>query len=168
MTASPSRPSKSLRLSQNELNQPSASKNAQKKTPKLGRTRSASVDEVVASPRRSLRRSSIDEISEDNTENQKPRTRGKAASISQLPVITEEEKDKSKPGARSKASSVENYTTTRRLTRRQASLIKGVETPSSVTAQDDSDTEKTLEVDAIDPIKLLDKEPFQGKKKYIL
>ncbi|XP_018577451.1 protein ELYS isoform X2 [Anoplophora glabripennis] len=165
VTASPSRPSKSLRFSRDktdELDQSSTSKDIQKKTRKLRRTRSASVDEVVASPRRSLRRSSVDEKSEDSAESQKLRIRGKTTSVSQLPVITEEEKDKHKPRARNKASSVENYTTTRRLTRRQASFIKGVETPSSVTAQDDSDTEKLVDVDAIDPITLLHKEPFQG------
>lgn len=165
MTASPSRSSKLLR-SQNEfagLNQPSTSKEPKKETSKLRRTRSSSVDEVVASPRRSLRRASMDEKSEDSFENHKTKTRGKALSVSQLPAITEEVKDKIKSCSKSKASSVEDYTTTRRLTRHQASLIKGIETPSSVTARDDSDVEKTLDVDAIDPIKLLDKEPFQGK-----
>lgn len=165
MTASPSRSSKLLHLPNEftELNQASTSKSIKKETPKLRKTRSASVDETVASPRRSLRRSSIEEKSEDSTENNKTRARGKASSVSQLPVITEEIKDIREQGPGIKPSSVEDYTTTRRLTRRQASLIKGIETPSSVTAQDDSDVEKILDVDAIDPIKLLDKEPFQGK-----
>ncbi|KAJ8964808.1 hypothetical protein NQ314_004615, partial [Rhamnusium bicolor] len=149
-----------------ELNKPSTSSETKRETTlPLRRTRSASVDEIKPiSRKRSLRSSSIDEKTEENVEGHKPKTKGKAASVSHLPVISEENKERSKVGHRSKSNStVEAYATSRRLTRRQANLVKGIETPSSVTAQDDSDMDKSLEIDTIDPIKLLDKEPFQGK-----
>ncbi|KAJ8980297.1 hypothetical protein NQ317_005217 [Molorchus minor] len=145
-----------------DFSQPSTSKDPDPEPPRNPRrTRSASVDETIPSVRkRSLRRSSTEEKSDEEV---KTKVRGKASSVSQLPVISEENKaNKSRPRGRA-SSSIDAYATTRRLTRRQASMVKGMETPSSVTAQDDSDVEKVLDVDAIDPIKLLDKEPFEGK-----
>ncbi|KAJ8920902.1 hypothetical protein NQ315_015695 [Exocentrus adspersus] len=165
MTASPTGISKSLRSSQNEiinLDQSNSSVGGKSlASVQIRKTRSASVDEVIPSPRRrSTRRTSAEEKSEDSIETTRRKTRTRAASVSQLPAIKEEGKG-AKPRSRAN-SAIESYATARRLTRRQASMIKGMETPSSVTARDDSDVEKAVDVDAIDPIKLLDKETFQG------
>ncbi|KAG5885554.1 hypothetical protein JTB14_007634 [Gonioctena quinquepunctata] len=123
----------------------------------LRRTRSASVTEVKTYSRKrvSKRSSSVDEKVEDCVLEPKPKPTSKARSVSQMPIISEELKG----GKYTK----ENYTTSRRMTRKQASMMKGIPTPTDVTAEDDSGSEKTIDVEDFDPIMLLEKEHFQGE-----
>lgn len=88
----------------------------------------------------------------------KRQMRTRANSVSQLPIIEEEPKFKGKKPARAR-SALETYTTSRRLTRKQASMVKDISS-SDVKAEDISEVE---EDDVFDPIKLLDKEPFKGE-----
>lgn len=126
------------------------------------------MDEVKTySRKRSLRSTSIDDKEEtinktkEDEEVAKPKSRAKAHSVSHMPVISEETRPK--PRKRSRAgSALETYTTSRRLTRRQADIIKGIPTPTDVTAEDASEVEEQVDLDVFDPINLLDKEPFKG------
>lgn len=83
--------------------------------------------------------------------------------MSNLPVIDEESKSRKHSSNRSVFS---DYASSRRLTRKQASMLKDIPTPSEVTAKDDSETEEQMEEDCFDPIVLLDKEPFKGKSSF--
>ncbi|XP_074041102.1 AT hook containing transcription factor 1 homolog isoform X2 [Leptinotarsa decemlineata] len=163
--ASPSRcstrTSKPRRLSQCSSSTIDCEMNTSKETleaPKvatlLRKTRSASVDEVKTySRKRTLKRSNS--VEGETAAEIKPKLRGKARSVSQMPVISEE--------AKSQRGSKEVYASSRRLTRRQASIVKGVPTPAELTAEDEGESVKPLELEGLDPIKLLDKEPFQGE-----
>lgn len=133
----------------------------------MRRTRSASMDDMKTYTRkRSLRISSIDEKEETVTgvETSKPKPRAKSYSV-HMPVITEERKLKRRKTSTC-GSALETYSTSRRLTRRQETIIKGIPTPTTVTAEDDSEVEEQVELDGFDPIKLLDKEPFEGMNEF--
>lgn len=133
----------------------------------LRRTRSASVDEIKTySRKRNLRSTSIDEREEDTIKEEdvtasKPKTKTRAHSVSHMPVISEDTKLKTKKRSRA-ASALATYATSRRLTRRQADIVRAIPTPTDVTAEDDSEVEEQENLDVFDPINLLDKEPFQG------
>ncbi|XP_056636381.1 protein ELYS [Diorhabda sublineata] len=122
----------------------------------LRKKRSASTDTVKTFSRlRTMKRNkSTDEV-EDNV------VERKAKSEIQMPVIPEETTEKAKAGNKA-ASVIDNYATARRLTRRQANLIKDV-TISADTESLDEISKKRIDLEPIDPINLLDKEIFEGK-----
>ncbi|CAH1107347.1 unnamed protein product, partial [Psylliodes chrysocephalus] len=120
----------------------------------LRKKRSASVDIAPTFSRQvTLKRNeSTNEVKEKSGDR-------RAMSVSNMPVISEETPDGQARTPRKAKSTANSYTSARRLTRRQANLIKDVASVS----KDDIRPIISLDVDDIDPIKLLDLDSFEGK-----
>nr|CAH7717001.1 unnamed protein product [Callosobruchus chinensis] len=131
---------------------PSTSKQSEdvqkEKKPASRNTRSTSFTEGQTKPgRRSTRSNSVGTSGIESQRKGKRRT----ISVDELPVIAEDfELGKTK-------STVDRYTSTRRLTRKQANMLKNAHIPER------GEMEKLEEGEPFDPMDLLDKEPFQGK-----
>jgi hypothetical protein len=76
----------------------------------------------------------------------------RAASVSHLPKISEEDSDEQQNRSR---SVLEGYSMSRRVTRRQMSLLKK--------SLDATGKGEKIELESMDPTVLLDKLPFEGK-----
>ncbi|XP_076270585.1 uncharacterized protein LOC143202735 isoform X1 [Rhynchophorus ferrugineus] len=127
-----------------------------KKIPKK-RTRSASVDQPAnTSRKRGIRSKSID--LEDFSKTDKEAFSGNVlTAIEEIPGTSTERKHIDDVKYKNKATSdVGGYTTTRRLTRRQASMLKSIGTIKE-------DAESLPNLEEIDPIQLLDKPVFEGQ-----
>ncbi|XP_072402062.1 uncharacterized protein Elys isoform X1 [Diabrotica undecimpunctata] len=118
----------------------------------LRRKRSASVDvKTFSKPRTTKRTKSVDSMGEIINER-------KTKSIAHMPIISEE---KVKETRKSK-SVVDSYTTARRLTRRQASMVKDLTITTDAESVDDM-PKLQIDLEPIDPIILLEKDHFEGK-----
>lgn len=145
------------------------------------RKRSASVDQVPESP--------LADGGKPMAEAKPaPRTRKRTASITNLPVILEEVKhaekgetvDEAKPKKRTRSKSsasqadpIQSYSVSRRLTRRQKSMLEktlgageGVSQSMELLESESEESggeERGPRMKRIDPLKLLDKSPFKGE-----
>ncbi|CAH2013846.1 unnamed protein product [Acanthoscelides obtectus] len=172
----------STSLAQQEVDpkeQPSTSKQSEGKRSSR-KTRSVSLAEEPVGSRRNLRSSSVEtegSVSEKKEENRAMpvdegestkkgrrrissvdeststgggrRGKRRTMSVDELPVIAEDVE-------LGKKTTMDRYTSTRRLTRKQANMMRNSSIPER------EEMEK-LEGEPFDPIDLLDKEPFQGK-----
>ncbi|CAG9823287.1 unnamed protein product [Phaedon cochleariae] len=123
----------------------------------LRKTRSSSVDDVKTySRKRSLQRSnSVDEKPPATNPVKTPKGKGRARSVVHMPAISEE-------GNGGDRGNKATYATSRRLTRSQASMVRDVE--EGIDLGDGEESDKTIKLDYIDPIVLLDKESYQGEQ----
>uniref|UniRef100_A0A6P7H2L3 Uncharacterized protein YFR016C-like n=1 Tax=Diabrotica virgifera virgifera TaxID=50390 RepID=A0A6P7H2L3_DIAVI len=121
----------------------------------LRRKRSASVDvKTFSKPRTTKRAKSVDSMSETNER--------KTKSIAHMPIISEEKLEAKKVKETRKSKSViDSYTTARRLTRRQASMVKDL-TKTTDAESIDAVPKLQIDLEQMDPIKLLEKDHFEG------